>query len=96
MPIALFGGDVDPLADSEDVHWLNEQLGDRVNFYHEYHLSHNSFLTAKDMSYFTVDVMAVLKTMHENADVCGPEFDSTVFAGRHEFCANASELTFIQ
>jgi lysosomal acid lipase/cholesteryl ester hydrolase len=95
FPIALFGGDVDPLADSQDVHWLNEQLGDKVSFYNEYHLAHETFLVAKDMSYFTVDVMAVLKTKHGHKDVCDSAFDSTSFSDRHEFCANIETVSLI-
>lgn len=32
-----------------------------VEFYKEYPLGHLAFLTAKDMSYFTVDVMEVIQ-----------------------------------
>ena len=60
-------------------------------FYHQYHLGHESFLVAKDMSYFTVDVMAVLKTKHRNEDVCESAFDETNYDSRHTFCSNLDE-----
>lgn len=48
------------LATPEDNHWLNDQIKDNVVFYGNYDLGHQSFLIAKDMSYFD-DVIKVIK-----------------------------------
>lgn len=52
IPVALFSGDLDRLADPEDVAFISEKLGDKVVFQKEYHLDHFSFAIAKDMSFF--------------------------------------------
>ena len=59
-PVAILGGSQDLLADTKDVDWLNEQIKEHVVFYHQYYLGHISFAIAKDMSWFTVDVMALV------------------------------------
>ena len=60
VPTALFSGSLDRLASPEDVAWTKEQIGDNVVFAKEYELDHFSFVIAKDMSYFTNDVMNVI------------------------------------
>ena len=52
IPVALFSGDLDDLADPADVAFISEKLGDKVVYQKQYHLDHFSFALAKDMSYF--------------------------------------------
>uniref|UniRef100_A0A7S3ITW3 Uncharacterized protein n=1 Tax=Strombidium inclinatum TaxID=197538 RepID=A0A7S3ITW3_9SPIT len=68
FPIAIFSGEKDLLADPTDVKWTSEQLANITVFNHEYYLGHMSFLIAKDMSYFDVDLMAVLNHYNEKCD----------------------------
>ena len=60
FPIAMFKGRSDLLADPQDVDWVHEKLAKTVVFFKEYDLGHLSFLIADDMSFFTVDAMAVI------------------------------------
>ena len=63
----MLGGTLDLLADEKDVDWTYGQLKDTVIYYKQYYLGHMSFLMAKDMSFFTKDVMAIL---NHYAGVC--------------------------
>jgi hypothetical protein len=67
IPIALFAGLGDELASPTDVDWLNEQIKDTVVFYHKYNLGHMSFAIAKDMSFFQIDAIGLLKQYATNA-----------------------------
>lgn len=60
MPIALFVGTSDLLADTRDVEWLREQLNENVVFYKTYDYGHASFYIAKDMRYLQ-DLVGVLR-----------------------------------
>jgi hypothetical protein len=60
----MFVGKKDKLADDIDNQWAHGQMKGDVKFYKEYDLGHLSFMVAKDMSYFTHDVMDVLKQHH--------------------------------
>ena len=60
FPLAVFSGSKDLLADPKDVAWTVDQMKDTIIFDHEYYLGHMSFAIAKDMSFFTVDTMAIL------------------------------------
>jgi len=71
VPIAMFVGRKDKLADEVVNQWAHEQMKGDVKFYKEYDLGHLSFMVAKDMSYFTQDVMNVLKQHHT---LLTPEF----------------------
>jgi hypothetical protein len=51
------------MADPTDVAWLIDTLGDKVVFEKEYHLAHESFMMAQDMSYFE-DVIDVINKHH--------------------------------
>mmetsp|Transcript_4994 Transcript_4994/g.3621 ORF Transcript_4994/g.3621 Transcript_4994/m.3621 type:complete len:240 (+) Transcript_4994:558-1277(+) len=62
VPIAMFVGQKDELATTIDNEWAYSQMTDAVIFYNEYNLGHLSFMVAKDMSYFTVDALYLLKT----------------------------------
>ncbi|CDW84870.1 ab-hydrolase associated lipase region family protein [Stylonychia lemnae] len=61
IPIAIYHGIYDRLTHIKDVDWLREQLNHTIAFYGEYELGHTTFKTAKNMSYFEVDVVNVLK-----------------------------------
>lgn len=83
FPIAMFGGNYDKLADPQDVAWTHDQIKDTVFFFKTYDLGHMSFAIAKDMSYFTKDVMTVLAKYN---DKCTENnLDSNYEAG-NEYC----------
>ncbi|CDW82246.1 ab-hydrolase associated lipase region family protein [Stylonychia lemnae] len=63
VPIALFVGAKDELADNIDNRWAKNQLQSLIH-YSEYSLGHMSFFVAKDASYFTQDVMRLLNQYH--------------------------------
>jgi hypothetical protein len=54
-----------------------------VIFFHSYYLGHMSFAIAKDMSWFTVDVMALLN--HYNSK-CDPETLNSNFEEGNKKC----------
>ena len=60
FPIAIFGGKLDKLVDPKDVDWTYQQLQKTVIFYQQYELGHMSFAIARDMTWFTQDVMDIL------------------------------------
>jgi len=60
VPIALISGTKDHLSTVEDTRWALSQMINHVVFYKEYNLGHLSYFIAKDMSYFSTDVMAIL------------------------------------
>ena len=77
FPLAIFSGSKDMLADPEDVAWLSKQVAGTTIFNHQYYLGHMSFAIAKDMSWWTVDAMAILN--HYNG-IC----DKTTQGSRFE------------
>ena len=52
VPIAMFVGRQDVLANVIDNRWLHEKLKDVIVHYEEIDASHASFLVGKDMSFF--------------------------------------------
>ena len=60
IPVALFSGSLDGLADPTDVANLSAALGDKVVFQQEYELDHFSFAIAKDMTWFSTDAVNLL------------------------------------
>jgi hypothetical protein len=56
----MFVGATDSLATVKDNRWAHLAMEHDVVFYKEIPFGHLSFLVAKDMSYFTKDVMGVL------------------------------------
>ena len=64
VPVALFVGQSDKLADVEDAQWIKSQLGDKAVHYQEIVGGHISFMIGKDMSYFTEDVIGLLSQYH--------------------------------
>ena len=83
FPIAILAGEKDLLADPKDVEWTYEQLKHTTVFYYMYYLGHMSFAIAKDMSWFTVDTMALLN--HYN-DMCDETTMGSNFALGEEAC----------
>ena len=61
IPVALFSGSIDSCSTPGDVAWLSNKLGDKVVFQKEYLLEHWSFSVALDMSWFSGDVVNVIK-----------------------------------
>ena len=62
VPTGLFSGKYDRLASPLDVEWLSGQISDSVVFEKEYELmDHMTFIAGKDMSYFTYDVVNLVK-----------------------------------
>jgi len=74
IPTVLLSGDIDPLATPKDVAWLSEQLGDKVVFQKEYHLTHEAFVLANDMSFFTVDAVQQLQKFNPTNKVADAGF----------------------
>ena len=64
----MFVGTNDKMATTEDNKIAYEKMGNTVCFYHEYALGHLAFLTAKNMSYFTQDVMSLLRKYHPSRE----------------------------
>lgn len=58
IPIVMIVGAVDQLVNYQDTRIVHEKMKDTVVFYKEYELGHLSFFVAKDMTYFTQDVMS--------------------------------------
>ena len=83
FPIAILAGEKDLLADPKDVEWTYEQLKHTTIFYYMYYLGHMSFAIAKDMSWFTVDTMALLN--HYNGMCDQSTLDSNYLEG-NEAC----------
>ncbi len=61
VPIAMFVGAKDELADPIDNEWADSMMQKAVVFYNEYNLGHLSFMVANDMSFFTVDAISLIK-----------------------------------
>ena len=64
VPVAIFGGTDDELADWCDAEWTRDQIGDAVVHFQLIEGGHISFLVGHDMSYFTKDVMNLLAEHH--------------------------------
>ena len=73
IPLGIFYGSQDLLADDKDVPWLLDQMKDNTVFKHEYYLGHTSFMIAKDMSYFTVEALWILN-MKNGKSYCDQKF----------------------
>lgn len=89
FPLAVMSGSKDLLADPKDVAWTVAQMKDTLIFNHEYYLGHMSFAVAKNMSFFTVDTMAILN--HYNG-VCDEATKDSLFEIGNEKCRKASEF----
>jgi pimeloyl-ACP methyl ester carboxylesterase len=83
FPVAIQNGSLDKLANPVDVAWTESQIKSLV-FSHEYRLGHLSFAIAKDMSFFTVDTMALIN--HYNG-VCDAATSGSNFTEGNLKCA---------
>lgn len=83
FPLAILSGSKDKMADPLDVKWTSDQLKNTTIFNHEYYLGHISFAIAKDMSWFDVDVMAIMN--HYNGK-CSPSTLNSNFTVGNEKC----------
>lgn len=88
FPIAILAGQQDLLADAKDVAWTHEQLKAKTIFFHEYYLGHMSFAIAKDMSWFTVDTMAIVNYYNGK---CDSETINSNFTVGNEKCKKENE-----
>jgi hypothetical protein len=64
VPIGMFVGQYDKMASLIDSREAHARMKQAVKFYKEYPLGHLAFLVAKDMSYFTEDVVSFIKEHH--------------------------------
>ena len=65
VPIALFTGTQDPLADLTDSRWIRDTLNPAVMVhYEEIEAGHLTFIVGKDMTYWSEGVMGLLKQYH--------------------------------
>ena len=60
VPVAIFAGIEDILADTTDAEWTRDRIGDNVVHYEEIHAGHLTFMVGKDMTYFSETVMDLL------------------------------------
>jgi len=60
----MFTGTYDILADLTDSRWTRDTIGDGIVYYEEITAGHLTFLVGKDMTYWTHDVMNLLKKYH--------------------------------
>lgn len=67
LPVALFQGDTDRLADELDVEWLSTQISGSIVFRQLYSLGHMSFTLAKDMTWFKVDAVNLVNQYATNS-----------------------------
>ena len=62
VPVAIFVGGDDIVANPTDGYWTAEQIGGAVIKYQIIDGGHLSFVVGKDMSWFTEDVIDIIKT----------------------------------
>lgn len=62
VPTAMIVGKADKLADPQDAEWTRDTIGKAVIHYQEVEGGHLTFMIAKDMTYWTTDVMNILNT----------------------------------
>ncbi|CDW83495.1 ab-hydrolase associated lipase region family protein [Stylonychia lemnae] len=71
VPVAMFVGTKDELANTIDNRWAKDQIKSIVH-YKEYNLGHLSFFFAKDYSFFTEDVMGIIEKYHPAKPIVDP------------------------
>ena len=75
MPIAIYTGTEDPLADITDARWIRDSLQSNVLVhYEEIEAGHLTFMVGKDMTYFTEGVMGLLQQYHPLPTAAPEEF----------------------
>ena len=70
VPIGIFSGSADELADPTDVKWLTGVLGETgvMKFNKEYEDGHFTFIIGKEMAY-VADLITFLKSYSEEPKV---------------------------
>lgn len=66
VPIAMFVGKQDTLANINDNRWLRDELDHTLIHYQEFDASHASFVVGSDMSYF--ETVIELVQVHNPTD----------------------------
>ena len=61
VPVAMFVGKYDTLADKKDAEWTRDQIGDQVIHYQEIDGGHMTFIVAEDMSWWTETAMDLIR-----------------------------------
>lgn len=61
VPVAMFAGQSDILGDPIDAQWTEYQLGKQCIHYQEITGGHLTFMIGKDMTWFSEDVMDLIK-----------------------------------
>lgn len=75
MPIAIYAGTEDPLADTTDAEWIRDSLKPEVlAHYEEIPAGHLTFMVGKDMTYWSEGVMNLLKQYHPLPSEAPEEF----------------------
>jgi hypothetical protein len=69
VPIAIFCGKNDLLADCIDASWTRDKIGERVVFYDEIPASHLSFQIGKNMDWFSETAMGLIQDYHPIVDM---------------------------
>ena len=64
VPVAIFTGKDDIMADVTDARWTRDLIGNSVVHYEEVEAGHLTFLVGKDMTYFSEGVMSLLREYH--------------------------------
>ena len=65
VPIAIFAGTHDTIADQTDAHWIRDTLKQEVlAHYEDIEAGHLTFMVGKDMTYWTDGVMGLLGKYH--------------------------------
>ena len=78
VPVAIFAGIEDILADTTDAEWTRDQIGDNIVHYEEIHAGHLTFMVGKDMTYFNT-VMDLLQEYHPLPSLTADESDNNVW-----------------
>ena len=62
VPVAIFAGTHDVLADQVDAHWIRDKLKpETLVHYEDINAGHLTFIVGKDMTYWSEGVMSLLK-----------------------------------
>ena len=65
VPIAIFAGTHDIIADQKDAHWIRDSLRPEVlAHYEDIEAGHLTFMVGKDMTYWSEGVMGLLEQYH--------------------------------
>ena len=65
IPVAIFAGTHDTIADQTDAHWIRDTLKpETLVHYEDIEAGHLTFLVGKDMTYWSEGVMGLLNQYH--------------------------------